>query len=284
MNLKEKNILITGGSMGIGLATARACLQQGGNVLICARNLSGVEEAVAQLKEEGHSQVFGLAADVSNEKDVEMLFDELEKKFGPVTSVIHAAGVYGPIGPISSVNPEDWFDGIRINLFGSFLIARHSCLRFKKNGGGRLVLFSGGGAASPFPNYTSYACSKAAIVRLCETAAQEMAPYNIEINCVGPGFVITRLHQKTLEAAAVAGAEFVEKTKTEISRGGVPAEIGANAAAFLISDDAAGINGKFIAAPYDSWKDFPKRLKELKGSDLFTLRRIVPKDRGMSWQ
>jgi NAD(P)-dependent dehydrogenase (short-subunit alcohol dehydrogenase family) len=284
-HLKQKNILITGGSMGLGLATARICLEREANVVICARNLEDLNAAVSSLKNEGCKNIVGLVADVTKEQDIDAVLDELESHFGPLHGVIHSAGVYGAIGPITEVDPEEWFNGIKINLFGSFLVARRSCLRLQKNGGGRLVLFSGGGAASPFPNYTSYACAKAAVVRLTETIALEMAPYKIEVNCVGPGFVITRLHQKTLEAQDKAGFDFLEKTKKEMNRGGVPAEIGGSAAAFLVSDAAAGITGKFIAAPYDSWKEFSaKRLKELKESDIFTLRRIVPKDRGMSWQ
>ena len=283
-DLQNKNILVTGGSMGIGLASARICLQKGANVLICSRNSSDLSSAVETLRGEGHTNILGRTADVTNEDDIEFILDELESYFGPISSVIHSAGIYGPIGPITTVPPGEWFEGIKINLFGSFLIARQSCLRFQKHGGGRLVLFSGGGAASPFPNYTSYACSKAAVVRLTESIAQEMAPHKIEVNCLGPGFVVTRLHQKTLQADERAGSEFLEKTKSEISKGGVPAELGASAAAFLASDAAQGITGKFIAAPYDTWKELPKRLKELKETDIFTLRRIVPKDRGMKWQ
>jgi len=284
MDLKNKNILITGGSMGIGLATARICLQRGGKVAICARNQNDIDKAVATLQQEGHRDLLGLRADVTKENEINHALDQIASHFGPLTSLIHAAGVYGTIGPITQVNPDEWFEAVKINLFGSFLVARQSCLHFQKNGGGRLVLFSGGGAASPFPNYTSYACSKTAIARLAETIAQEMAPFQIEVNCLGPGFVLTRLHQQTLAAQELAGKEFLEKTKGEIAKGGVPAEVGASAAAFLISDNAKGITGKFIAAPYDNWKSFPERLDELKKNDIFTLRRIVPKDRGMDWQ
>ncbi len=284
MNLHGKNILITGGSLGIGFATARTCLEKGGRVLICARGKTDIEQAVATLKDEGYTSILGKVADVTKIEEIEAALGELEQQFGPLTSVIHSAGVYGPIGKMTTVSPEEWWNGVHVNLFGSFLVARQSCLRMQKNGGGRLVLLSGGGASGPFPNYTSYASSKAAIVRFTETIAEEMAPYQIEVNCLGPGFVLTRLHQQTLNAPALAGSAFVEKTKAEFQKGGVPPEVGASAAAFLISDAAKGITGKFISAPYDSWESFPEKLKELQGSDLFTLRRILPKDRGQSWQ
>ncbi|TAJ25163.1 MAG: SDR family oxidoreductase [Nitrospirae bacterium] len=121
-------------------------------------------------------------------------------------------------------------------------------------------------------------------MRLTETLAQEMWPFNVEINCVAPGFVITRLHQDTIAAGEKAGKAFLENTKRQIEAGGVSATVGAGAAAFLISDEAKGITGKFVAAPYDGWDRWGKHLKELQGMDIFTLRRIVPKDRGMDWQ
>lgn len=282
--LKEKNILITGGSHGLGFASAKACLQLGAKVLICARDETAVHKAVLSLEKEGFSHIKGVSCDVTQKEEIEKTLQFLEDSFGQLHGVIHAAGIYGAIGPITEVDPEEWLEGVKTNLFGSFLVAKLCCQRFQKQGGGRIVLFSGGGAASPFPNYTSYACGKAAVVRLSETIAEEMAPYNIEVNCLAPGFVVTRLHLQTLKAATKAGQKFLEKTKQEIEKGGVPAELGASAAAFLVSDRASGISGKFISVPYDSWKEFPKHLKELQQSDLFTLRRIIPKDRGFSWQ
>ena len=284
IDLSSKNILITGGSMGIGYAAAEACLQANGRVAICARNRDDLDKAVSSLKEQGHQHIVGISADVTQQDEVETVLNEVESHFGSLNAVIHSAGIYGPIGSITDVNPEEWLDAIRINLFGSFLVARQSCLRLQKNGGGRIALFSGGGAATPFPNYTAYACSKVGVVRFTETIAQEMAPHQIEINCIAPGFVITRLHQQTLAAGHLAGEKFLETTKAQIEKGGVPVSLGAATAAFLISDRAKGITGKFVAAPYDGWSDWPEHLDELKSTDIFTLRRILPKERGMDWQ
>ena len=150
-------------------------------------------------------------------------------------------------------------------------------------GGGRIALFSGGGASSPFPNYTAYASSKVAVVRFAETIAEELGP-SIEVNCIGPGFVATRLHEQTLAAGERAGGEFLEKTKAALSSGGVSATVGAEAAAFLVSDAAAGITGKFVAAQYDDYRAWPSRLEALSGSELFTLRRVLPRERGLDWQ
>ncbi len=284
INLSGKNILITGGSMGIGYAAAEVCLESGGNVVICARNKNDLDTAVDSLKAQGYRNIIGIPADVTKQQQVEIALNTVESNFGSLSAVIHAAGVLEPIGDITNVAPEKWLNTIEINLFGTFLVTRQTCLRLKKTGGGRIVLFSGGGAAYPFPNYTAYACSKVGVVRFTETVAQEMADYNIEVNCVAPGFVVTRMQQQTLDAGELAGQDYIDKTKAQIEKGGVPAAVGGTAAAFLISDQAKGITGKFVAAPYDGWKDWPEHLEELKSTDIFTLRRIIPKERGMDWQ
>lgn len=268
--------------MGIGLESARRCLAYGAKVMLCARGSGALEEAQKQLQSEGYRDVAYTAADVGDAKGVDALFDAFSGRIGRCDGVIHAAGVYGPIGPISQVEPAEWWDAMRINLFGTFLVARAAAKSMQQHGG-RIVLYSGGGAATPFPNYTAYACSKVAVVRLTETIAHELAP-DIEVNCVAPGFVVTRLHQQTLDAPERAGAAFVEKTRNEIARGGVPATVGAEAAAFLVSDAAKGITGKFVAAPYDGYREWPQHLTELAETDVFTLRRILPRERGMNWQ
>lgn len=285
LDLSNKNILISGGSMGIGYAAAEVCLKAGARIVLCARTRKPLEEAVARLGGADEDRVAAAVADVTVESQVDKALDLVDSRFGAVNGVIHCAGVYGPIGPITTADPEAWLDAIRINLFGSFLVARQACTRFKKIGGGRLSLFSGGGAATPFPNYTAYACSKIGVVRLTETLAREMAPHNIEVNCVAPGFVATRLHEQTLAAGEeLAGKDFLAYTKDQMEKGGVPAAMGATAAAFLISDAAKGITGRFVAAPYDDWRDWPRHLEAFEGSDIFTLRRVLPKDRGHDWQ
>jgi 3-oxoacyl-[acyl-carrier protein] reductase len=148
--------------------------------------------------------------------------------------------------------------------------------------GGSIVLLAGGGAATPFPNYTAYACSKIALVRFAETVALELAVHQIRVNAVAPGFVATRLHEQTLLAGTLAGP-FLEATRAELAKGGVPPSVAAKAIAFLLSDRAAEISGRFLAAPYDDWERWPEHLAEIQGSDLFTLRRIVPRDRGKAW-
>jgi 3-oxoacyl-[acyl-carrier protein] reductase len=216
--------------------------------------------------------------------DVDGAFERAERRFGPVNGLIHAAAVLEPIGTILDVDPAAWLRTIQIDLYGSFLVTRAACASMKRSGGGRIVLFSGGGAATPFPRYTAYACSKVAVVRLVESVALEMAPFGIEINAVAPGFVATRMHEATLAAGSAAGDDYLERTKIDLATGGVSPDVGAEAACYFVSEAARGISGRFVAAPWDGWATWRERAEAIAGSDLFTLRRIVPRDRGETWQ
>ncbi len=283
IDLTGRNILVTGGSRGIGRAAATISLRSGARVVICARTSSDVEATVQELREAGLRQVRGLAADVTDAGDLDAALDMVEDHFGPVHGLVHAAAVLGPIGLATELDPGKWFDALRINLFGTFLAVRQSARRMVISGGGRIVLFSGGGAATPFPRYTSYACAKTSVVRLTETLAEELGPLGIEINCVAPGFVATQIHNDTLDAGDAAGCKYLERTKALLAEGGVSPEVGGSAAAFMISDAANGVTGKFVAAPHDSWLEWPRHLRDLQTTDIFTLRRILPTDRGMGW-
>ncbi|MBC5810369.1 MAG: SDR family oxidoreductase [Candidatus Eremiobacteraeota bacterium] len=269
--LAGKTILVTGGSMGIGFACATACRAAGANVVLAARGAAVLAESAARLAQlKGSGYVETVAGDVGEEADVEEFFARAIARFDRCDGVIHAAGVMGPVGSITDVDSNAWLETIRINLFGTFLITRVAARHMRAAGGGRIVLFSGGGASTPFPDHTAYACSKVAVVRFTETVAKELAPL-VEINCLGPGLVATRL---ALDAQSSA----------EKLRGAVSPEVGASAALFLVSDAAKGITGRFVAAQYDDYRSWKSRGVPLDDGDLFTLRRVVPRDRNLDWQ
>ncbi len=282
--LAGRRVLVTGGSMGIGLACARAALSAGARVTIAARGDAALRQAEAELNGCYPGRVHALRADVAERAEVEALIAGALERLGGLDGVVHAAAVQGAIGSILEVEPEEWLETIRIDLYGSFLVARAAARAMRGQGGGRIVLFSGGGATSPFPNYTAYGCAKAGVARLAETIAAELAPHGIAVNCLAPGFVATRMHEATLAAGTRAGEAYLARTRAELERGGVSPEVAARAAVFLLSDAAEGITGRLLAAPWDAWWEWPARLAELRGSDLFTLRRIVPRDRGADWQ
>lgn len=270
--------------MGIGFAVAEHIARAGARVVICARGRERLAEAATALRGMGDVPVLAVRADVAQSADVERLF-AAAAEFGTVSGVVHCAAVLGPIGSLVDVDPEAWLETVRINLFGAALVTRAACRQMiAAANGGSIVLLSGGGAGGPFPNFTAYACSKAAVVRFTETVALEMEPHRIRVNCVGPGLVATRMQDQTLAAGAAAGRAYLEKTKAELAQGGVSPAVAARAVRFLLSARAADITGRFVAAPYDGYEGWPDHGAEIRDSDLFTLRRIVPRDRGMDWQ
>ena len=283
-SVRGLTVVVTGGSRGIGLACAEELLRGGGRVVICARGERSLQEAATRLRSIPGAALQAVAADVTSAVDVERVLDAAYD-LGGLDGLVHCAAVLGPIGPVVGVEPDSWWEAVRVNLFGTFLIARAACRRMLARGThGSVVLLSGGGAATPFPRYTAYACGKVGVVRFTETLALEMAEHGVRVNCLAPGFVATRLHEQTVAAGAAAAGSNWETTVARLKDGAVPASVAARTAAFLLSPGSQGITGRFVAAPYDGWQHWPERLEQIRDSDLFTLRRIVPRDRGMDWQ
>jgi NAD(P)-dependent dehydrogenase (short-subunit alcohol dehydrogenase family) len=277
-------VVITGGSMGIGYACAELALAAGARVLIAARGVAELETAAEALTAASGTEVGWASADVGEPIDVGRLFAAVERRLGGVDAVIHAAALLGPIGPAIDADPVAWIEAVRANLVGSFLVAREAARLMRRGGsGGRIVLFSGGGATTPFPNFSAYGASKAGVVRLTETLAVELAAERIAVNCVAPGLVATRMQTQTLAAGPRAGDGYVAAVREKLADGAVPAALAAAAARFLISQASDGITGRLLAAPWDDWRAWPDRREEIAASDLFTLRRIVPADRGLDW-
>jgi NAD(P)-dependent dehydrogenase (short-subunit alcohol dehydrogenase family) len=279
----ERVALVTGGSRGIGKAVVRRFLESGTKVAFCARSASDVQTATDELRSIG-PDLLSMQADVTREGDVEKLVRGTLDRFSRIDVLVNNAGVYGPIGPAWEVDPTEWRNAVTTNLVGAFLMCRAVVPILIRQGGGKIINMSGGGAATPFARYTAYAVSKAALVRFTETLALEVADYDIQVNAIAPGFVATTLHQRTLEAGERAGADFLRKTREELERGGVDAAIPAALVAFLASPKADRITGKFISSVWDDWQNFERHLDEIARGDVYTLRRIVPRDRGMDWK
>ncbi|MEI8288564.1 MAG: SDR family oxidoreductase [Verrucomicrobiota bacterium] len=285
MKLKNLNALITGGSQGLGKAIAECFLREGANIVLCARNekdLSATRDELA--KKFSGRKVAAKNCDVANESQVNELVAFALRELGTLDALVLNAGIYGPMGPTEAVSLDEWRRAIDINLFGVLLPCRAVIPHFKKAGRGKIVVLSGGGATNPLPNISSYAASKAAVVRLMETLAEELKAFHVDVNAIAPGALATRLVDEVLAAGPdKVGAAFFEKNKGWKEKGAVPLELGANLAAYLASAESNGITGKLISAQWDPWKNLQTHRDELTKSDIYCLRRIVPEDRGKKW-
>jgi NAD(P)-dependent dehydrogenase (short-subunit alcohol dehydrogenase family) len=282
--LDGKAALITGANQGLGLEIARRYLDAGASVFICARNEELLAGAAAELVERaGPDRVGSMAADVADATQVEALVSTAVARFPELSILVNNAGVYGPKGSIEEVDWEAWTQAIAVNLFGSILPVRALLPQLRAQGGGKVVQLSGGGATSPLPGLSSYAASKAAVVRFAETLALEVKDDGIDVNAIAPGALNTRMLDEVIEAGPEAvGEDFYRRSVEQQQSGGTPLELGAELAVWLGSPASDGITGKLLSAKWDPWRDLPEHREDLD-SDVYALRRIVPADRGMDW-
>lgn len=287
MKLAGKCAIISGANQGLGLEIAKEFVSQGANVMLCARNAETLLQAQRdlQLLAVNQNKVLIQQTDISKIKEVETLIETAITEFGKIDILVANAGVYGTKGAIDEINWNEWSDAIDINLKGTVLQCRAVLSHFKKNQYGKIIVLSGGGATKPMPYLSAYAASKAAVVRFAETLAEEVKAFGIDVNTIAPGALNTRLLDEILAAGPEkVGADFYKQSIKQKETGGTPLNVGAALCTFLASTASDGITGKLISAVWDPWTKFPELLEELKSSDIYTLRRIVPTDRGKNWE
>jgi NAD(P)-dependent dehydrogenase (short-subunit alcohol dehydrogenase family) len=285
-SLEGRAALITGANQGLGLEIARTYVQAGASVMLCARNAALLDQArIALAKIARPDQIIAAhAADVARPVEVEQLIAETLQIFPCLHILVNNAGVYGPKGVIEEIDWDEWVQAISINLLGSVLLCRAVLPHFKANRYGKIIQISGGGATNPLPRLSAYAASKAAIVRFAETLAEETRDDGIDVNAIAPGALNTRLLDEIIAAGPEkVGQGFYERSLKQKAQGGTPLDKGADLAVFLAATASDGITGKLISAVWDPWASLPEHLDELRHSDIYTLRRIVPKDRGLGW-
>lgn len=212
-------------------------------------------------------------ADISSTKEVNTLYKVFRESGLILHALINVAGVQPPIGAFEQLDPEDWDRNLSINLSGTINMIRGALPFFKSAESGKIINFSGGGATSSRPNFSAYAVSKTAVVRLTEILAEELREYNIDVNAVAPGAINTGMLDEIIEAGARAGDEH-ERARKRKSEGGDPIERIVDLCRFLISSESDGISGKLLSAIWDDYKNtaFLERLTE--DPDFCTLRRI----------
>ena len=270
MKLRGRAAVITGASQGLGRAIAEAYIDEGASVLLTARGereLAITCEALAARRPTLEQRVAAVPADVGDISDVAVLRAAAERELSGIDIVVSNAGVYGPIGRFEEVDWDAWVDAIRTNLLGTAAVCRAFIPLLQARGGGKIVTLSGGGATAPLPRFSAYAAAKAAVVRLTETLAHELAADRIDVNAIAPGALNTRLLDEVLAAGAGgAGPEFHARAVKQKAEGGAPLDRAASLAVFLASPASDGITGRLISALWDSWAE-PARARRRAGQN-----------------
>ena len=238
LKLEGKVAVVTGGSSGIGKASALALAAEGCQIAICGRTASKLEAAEREFQASGYP-VLAMVADVSIEKDVERFARATHGRFGRIDIWVNNAGI-SIRSPILAMSSEQWDDLMRINLKSVFLGGKAATQYMKTNGGGVILNASSFGAVIPLSEAGAYGASKAAVSSLTRSLAAELAPYNIRVNAYIPGVIITEMNASRI---AVSGPELA--SQTALSRLGTAEEVAA-AVVFLASDAARYITGTEI--------------------------------------
>lgn len=282
--LSGRGALITGGSQGLGRVIAEHFVRAGASVLLTGRNEELLESArreLHQIARQGQ-KVLIQRGDVSKREDCDAAVARAHRELSDLMILVNNAGVYGPKGPLEEVDWDEWVRAVEINLLGTVYMCRAVIPIFKARRYGKIVNLSGGGATAPLPRISAYAASKAAVVRMTDTLAEELRDWNIDVNAIAPGALNTRLLDEILAAGPEkVGKAFHERSLRQRDEGGVPPGKGAELAVFLAAAASDGITGRLLSAVWDDWENLPAKRDRLDKSDVYTLRRIVPKDRGL---
>jgi len=271
--LSGRLALITGGGRGIGEAIALCFAAEGAQLVLAARSGDELELVAASCRAAG-AKCSTHVVDVSVRDEVQRLVQES----GPVDVLVNCAGTYGPIGPLPENDMDEWERGLRVNLMGTVYACRAVIPGMIQRGRGSIINLSGGGATAPLPNFSLYAVSKAAVARLTDTLAAELAGTGVRVNAIAPGAIDTRLQDDVLAAGDRAGALFGRmQTMRNTGEGATPPDVPARLALFLASDASAGLTGKLISAPHDPWKSWDAaKIESINQSPWYTTRRLDP--------
>jgi len=271
MELQDKVCLIAGASGAIGAAVAKRFFQEGARLALTYRTeRPGATEK--DFDETGRIAHFKL--DVTDYEATESVVRRVAETFSGLDALINCTGIVGPIGPLESLDIRAWVRTIETNLIGSVHLARAVIPIMKGQGCGKIVLFSGGGAAYGRPFFTPYSSSKAALVRFTESLADELKPANIQVNAVAPGPVNSRMWAEMRAAGVLGGSKLVKEIEQMDQSGGASPDRAAGLAVFLASNRSNRLTGRLLSAIWDDWEHLESQMGKIASSDVWTLRRI----------
>lgn len=282
--LSGRTALITGGGRGFGATLAKAYAHAGANLFLASRSVGELETIARSLRSmaQPSQRIETFQVDLSCPENASAL---ISARGLSIDILINNAAQQGPIGPLWTQDLGAWRDVLAVDFLAPVALMQVALPQMVKNGWGRIINISGGGATGPRPNFSAYAAAKTALVRVTETLAAEMVGTGVTVNAVAPGVMNTSLLAETRRAgASLAGADEVATAERVACVSGTPGEEAAELCIFLSSDAARSITGRLIAAQWDPWRNFVGLAPAIAAGDVYTLRRVLPQDRGLNWE
>lgn len=271
-------IVITGTSSGIGRALTERLLSQGHHVWGLARSNQG------DLEDRCQGAFRASVCDVAVWDQVDTIAQRVAAEWPCIDGLVTCAGLHGAVGPTSEVDPRQWTETIRANLDGTFYAFRafHALLRGASRRP-KVVCLSGGGATKPRVNFSAYGVAKTGVVRLVETIAAEVGD-TMDINALAPGAIATRLTDEVIQLGpGVVGTQEYDTAVRQKQAGKEAMDRAIGSIEWMLSAESDRISGRLIAAPWDPWPQLGAHVARLAATDIYTLRRIVPEDRGQTF-
>lgn len=284
--LQGKNIIITGASRGLGRSIALKLWACGANLFLISRTERQLsllrDELMRKVAPNQHAHIF--VADLADPQAPESIFREAHGFWQALYGLVNNAGMQGPIGTTWTNCWQEWRQTLQVNLLSAVALCRLAVPWMQKGERGKIVNLSGGGATGPRPHFSAYATAKAGLIRFSETLAEETRTSGIDVNCIAPGAMATDLLMQVLQSGEiVAGKKEYEAALQVQKSGGASLGQATELVAFLMSEACHGLTGKLISAVWDAWENLADHVDELNHTDIYTLRRILPKDRGKNW-
>jgi NAD(P)-dependent dehydrogenase (short-subunit alcohol dehydrogenase family) len=260
--------LVTGGGRGIGRAIARELAAAGAAVAVAARSDDQIAEVAGAIQSEG-GRSLAVQADVTDRCAVDRMVAATERELGPVDLLINNAGVFGPIGPIWEIDPDEWWQGVASHLRGTMLCSRAVLPGMIERRRGRIINVASRSGAGTQPYTSGYAVAKAGVLRFTDHLAAETRGKGVSVFAIYPGRVQTAMTDELTESAA--GRKWLPGEREAREGQWLSADRAARLCAALATGRADVLSGRFFGV-YEDLDDLTRRADEIERNDLYTLR------------
>jgi NAD(P)-dependent dehydrogenase (short-subunit alcohol dehydrogenase family) len=236
MRFFDKVILITGAAQGIGECTAKSFAKEGGIVVLTDIEASLVKQASESI-DAGHGKSISFRLDVTNQEEINLVVKECIKKFGKIDVLVNSAGIYKE-APFLSMSEQEWDETLNVNLKGTFLCCQSVAREMVRKKSGKIICIASIAAErGAIPGRLHYGTSKGGVLAFCKALALELIPFGINVNCVAPGLIFTRMAKDYIEKK---GKDFIKSLP--MARVGTVQEV-ADSILFLASKESSYITG-----------------------------------------
>jgi NAD(P)-dependent dehydrogenase (short-subunit alcohol dehydrogenase family) len=270
MQLEESVCIVTGAARGLGAAIATALAGQGAILALVDIQDVALYNTAAQLAAQG-VRALPIVADITIPEQVEAMSAQVEAVLGPIEVLVNNAGTFSVIGPVWETDPELWFRDVKTNLYGNYLVCRSVVGRMVARQRGYVInIVSSGGVGDPHPYSTSYASSKAGLMRLTEGLAAEVAEYGIVVFAVAPPAILTDMTRFIVDDPG--GRKWRPAFRSIFEQGrDHPPELVADLVVELLSGRADQLTGRYILAT-GNLETLIAQADQIVEEDLWTLR------------